>query len=70
MSGDHGPERTHDTPWSSDIAKNIKNWMKKWSAIGGKALILNQEVVKAVQNLMVHIERGCLSGITPGCGTN
>lgn len=32
--------------------------------------ILNENVTNELCQLKVHIERGCLSGIPPGCGTN
>ena len=48
---------------------NLEEWLKKWSALGGNNPITN-EVAKLVDNLLVHIDRGCLSGIPPSCGTN
>ena len=32
--------------------------------------MLNSEALHEVDNLKVHISRGCLSGLPPGCGTN
>ena len=31
---------------------------------------MNEKSLKEIKNIKVHIEKGCLSGIPPECGTN
>ena len=67
--GDNADHRMMQTPSPHIIRKNLKAWVDKWSTLGGNTLISNA-VINAVDNLLVHVDKGCLSGIPPGCGTN
>jgi hypothetical protein len=45
---------------------------KKWKEVKystGEA-VLNTNAMKEIENINVHVRKGCLSGIPPGCGTN
>ena len=56
------------TPSPSIIESNIRNWVKKWLEIGGD--LITESVLSEIENLLVHVRHGCLSGIPRGCGTN
>ena len=68
---DQGTVRTKDTPSPDVLKENLHRFVEEWKtvSINGKR-VLPEKAIKQVQNLMVHIERGCLSGIKPGRGTN
>ena len=70
--GDNGPKRTKPTPEPDVLLTNLDSFLTKWKEIasieGNK--IVNPAVLKAIQNLKGHIQKGCLTGIPPECGTN
>ena len=68
-AGDLGSERSMPTAQPAVLRKNIEEWLSKWFKIGGKALITSN-VSHEVTNLLGHIDKGCLSEIPVGCGTN
>lgn len=70
--GDGGTCRKQNTPPPPVIHKNIDLFLTKWekiSDIDGKPII-TPAVRREIQNLIVHIDRGCLSGIPPHIGMN
>ena len=53
------------------IERKINLFKQKWEKIcdrDGKQLFIHDTTV-AIENLMKHIQSGCLSGIPPGSGT-
>lgn len=70
--GDTQQKRNESTPNNSIISENIKQFLRRWknkSDINGK-ILLSAETHDAIIRLMKHVEKGCLSHIPPGCGTN
>ena len=44
---------------------------KKWQRLRiNKKLVLSEKALQAMKNIKPHIEKGCLSNIPLGCGTN
>ena len=71
QSDDIGEVRKKPTPSPSVLTKNIDNFVTKWKKIASNGIhVLNPEALHEIDNLKVHISRGCLSDIPPGCGTN
>ena len=68
---DHGLERTIDTPCPSIMEQNLLTFQDKWNKMScdGK-IILTRAASKEILSLLVHVRKGCLSGIPPGHGTN
>ena len=68
---DQGPERKMDTPDPHVLAQQMDEFQGKWKDMyyDGKP-ILNKAAMKEIENLKVHINKGCLSNIRPGRGTN
>ncbi|XP_046840723.1 uncharacterized protein LOC124434843 isoform X2 [Xenia sp. Carnegie-2017] len=60
---DRNDERFQNTPEGSVINDNLEHFMTRWSNK------LPEETVERIHDLREHIERGCLSGIPPGEGT-
>jgi len=49
----------------------VDRFLKRWKDAecqGNK--VLTQSALKEIDNLRIHIQKGCLSGIKPGRGTN
>ena len=68
---DRSAKRQMNTPEPRLLLDNVNQFVKKWeNAEMNGWYILNENVVNELCQLKVHIERGCLSGIPPGCGTN
>lgn len=70
--GDQGPRRTQRTPDQDTLKENFAAFRQKWTGVAsneGQAA-LSQETHKALTNLERHIEKGCLSEIDVGVGTN
>lgn len=60
-----------DTPDEQTIMRNLECLTNRWKDVkydNGEA-VLNENVVHEMDNLKVHIERGCLSRIPPGGGS-
>ena len=68
---DQGLVRTMVTPSPHVLIENLKKFTKKWKDIHycGQ-LVLTPNVVKELNAIQKHMERGCLSGIKVGRGTN
>ena len=67
---DLGEVRGKSTPDPIIISKNLDSFEKKWTGLKWKGIpVFNENTKKAVENLRIHIEKGCLSGIPPHCST-
>ena len=70
-SSDQGVVRTKPTPSADIIRQQMKRFAAKWSAMEyDDKRILQPAAITEVNSLLTHIQRGCLSGILPGRGTN
>ena len=68
---DQGPVRTMVTPPIDQLKKQVLAFKAKWKDINhNDKPILPPEAIAELQSLLVHINKGCLSGIAPGRGTN
>lgn len=61
--------RTLPTPSSTTLAKNLDTFISQWEKIPESPLS-NQKTVKSLENIRKHVNKGCLSDIPPGIGTN
>lgn len=61
--GDQNEERMQNTPPAGIIAENLERFMSRWSSK------LPDQTVECIDDLREHIDRGCLSDIPPGDGT-
>ena len=68
---DQGTVRTKITPPVHILWKQVCSFQDTWHdvAYNGK-LVLPPAAIQEFPNILVHIDRGCLSGILPGRGTN
>ena len=67
---DHGENRTMSTPSPDMIKKNLDDFLSQWKDIAyDKKPVLSSQALQQIVKLKVHIQKGCLSGIPPGCGT-
>ena len=69
---DLGRKRTLPTPKPDQLQKNMDRFTQKWSArtsIHGTQII-NEKVLKELNALKQHMQRGCLSDIAVSRGTN
>ena len=62
-NGDLGTERTTSTPGSDEIEANLERLLFSWKDR------LPKETLHQLECLRKHIQKGCLSDIPPGCGT-
>ena len=68
---DHGDIRTKSTPSPEIIHQQLLHFQSQWEGMKYKErLILPPAAIKEIKCLLVHVDRGCLSGISPGRGTN
>ena len=68
---DHGPTRTMNTPSKLKILEQLENVLVKWKKETYRdENILPSTAITEINHLRKHIERGCLSGIPPSCGSN
>ena len=68
---DNGPTRTMTTPSKRTILEQLDNFLFKWKKdTYSDENILPRTAITEINNLRKHIERGCLSGIPPSCGSN
>jgi hypothetical protein len=65
---DQGIERKMDTPPPDLMEQNILKFKEQWTK--GGMDVLNSAALKEIGCLLVHIRKGCLSGIPPGHGTS
>ncbi|XP_068687029.1 uncharacterized protein [Montipora foliosa] len=69
---DLGEQRALETPEPEVLIDNLKKFQREWKDVtdGNGHLALNTNATREMKNIKVHILKGCLSGIPPGCGTN
>lgn len=69
--GDQGKDRTMSTPSIEQLRSQLLAFKSKWNGIecNGKP-VLPPAAITQIQSLLVHVNKGCLSGILPGRGTN
>lgn len=68
---DLGHDRKLSTPSPNDIITNLDKFMRKWKSMESQgSKIINDNVLKEIECLKVHITKGCLSNIPAGAGTN
>jgi len=54
------------------IENRINRLIEKWKSVDpllDSVTLINSETEKALQNLLIHVKKGCLSGIPPSCTT-
>ena len=68
---DIGEKRLENTPNNHVLEENMEKFEKKWKHIkyDNGENVLNAKAIKEINNIKVHISKGCLSDIPPGCGT-
>ena len=68
---DVGPERTKPTPNVQVLKNNLDSFIHRWkdAAFNG-VKVLSAAALSELNKLRKHMEKGCLSGIKPGRGTN
>ena len=69
---DHGNVRTKPTPPPTIMLQNMKCFVQQWqdqTSVDGRK-VFSPATRKEIDNLCKHIEKGCLSDIQPGRGTN
>lgn len=69
--GDNGNKRTKPTPSSTKITSNLKTFLSRWESVVhyGKH-VLCVAALDEIDKLKIHINKGCVSDIPVGCGTN
>ncbi len=68
---DQGEKRHVQTPPPHILEKNVQNFLQRWenAEYNGQKL-LSTAALKEIAKIRVHFGKGCLSGISPGRGTN
>ena len=67
---DQGAIRTKPTPDCSVMQEQMCKFRDTWKNISCNGeFVLPPAAINEIRCLLVHINRGCLSGINPGCGT-
>ena len=71
-SSDIGNSRQLPTPSPKDLGNNMDAFVKRWKDVKSHCgkIILTPQVLEEINKLRQHINRGCLSYIRPGRGTN
>ena len=68
---DHGPVRTKPTPSPPILRQQLLQFQSVWEGISCNGrVIISPAAKKEIRCLLVHIDKGCISGIPPKCGTN
>ena len=68
---DQGPVRTKVTPPPLILEQQLLHFQQKWKDVSyNDKCILPPIAIKEIQCLLVHVRKGCISGILPGRGTN
>ncbi len=68
---DLGDVQMKCTPDATTIAKNLDNFIRKWEDITWKGVpAIDENASKALRNIRIHIEKGCVSGIPSHCSTS
>ena len=55
------------TPNKETIERNLNSFIERWSNIPHS--LLTNVTLTEICNLRLHVQKGCLSDISPGCGT-
>ena len=68
---DKEKDRKQPTPCPEKMLGNLKDFVQKWKEMkhGEDEDVLTTRVLHEVECLKKHIEKGCLSGIPPGAGS-
>lgn len=64
---DQGETRLNKTPNKEKIERNLNSFIERWSNIPHSPL--TNVTFTEIANLRQHVQKGCLSDIPPGCGT-
>ena len=64
---DQGEARLKRTPNKEKIERNLNSFIERWSNIPNSPL--TNATFTEMANLRLHVLKGCLSDIPPGCGT-
>ena len=64
---DQGEARLKKTPKKETIERNLNSFIERWSNILHSPL--TNATFTEICNLRLHVQKGCLSDIPPGCGT-
>ena len=68
---DHGDIRTKSTPSPEVICQQLLRFQSQWEGVKyNERHILPPAAIKEIKCLLVHVDRGCISGIATGRGTN
>ena len=68
---DQGETRQKPTPSPSVINLNLSTFLEQWKGhVGNGKPVITASTEREVLNLRKHVDKGCLSGIKPGRGTN
>ena len=68
---DQGAKRQSSTPAPSVLESNLDTFLQCWKdAEYDERKVLSAAALKEIENIRVHMKKGCLSGIQPGRGTN
>ena len=68
---DKGDKRTLPTPTPDILEKPLDQFLHRWrESEYNENKLLSAAAIKEVENIRLHIKKGCLSGIKPGRGTN
>lgn len=71
QDGDNGEERLQSTPSPEIIQRNLREFLSKWSPVKYNGIpVLTDKVHEEIKKLEKHINKGCLSNIPSGVGTN
>ena len=64
---DQRETRFRETPCEKKILQNLNAFINRWSKLPNSPL--SEETMVEIEKLKKHIDKGCLSGIPPGFGT-
>ena len=68
---DCGKKRTEATPSKDQIESNIKQFLQQWKTVSYEGTkIIPQVALEQIDKLLVHVRKGCLTGIEPSGGTS
>ena len=68
---DRGKQRTKATPSIPAIVNNIKSFLNQWKSVKYEgAQLIPEAGIDEINKLLVHVGKGCLSGIPLSGGTN
>ena len=65
---DQGSARLKYTPAKEQLEKNLNSLIERWINVPNSPLG-NSRTTREIEHLRLHIQKGCLSDIPPGCGT-